>query len=636
MTDGIKKKARKPMVAGIAVAATAGLALVIVWKMMFAGPDLSSSAIRATFIVQPRDLTISVTESGEIKAASYTDYLCEVEGGAAITEIVEEGTYISPEDVANGRVLVRLDSGDLVERLTQQRITHATAEAAYTEAVENNDIQVKQNESDITAAELAVKFALMDLKKYLSDSLAQKLLAETGRSQRPDDEIIAELIEGMVKDPNDPRWGGASLQNKRLLEANIKLAEGQLERDRNQLRGTQRLYEKQYVATSELERDQLSYDRSAIEVQQSETALQLFLEYDFAKQTETLFSDYVEAGRQLERTLASARAKLAQTQAKLSSARATLELQKARLEKMESQVAGCTIVAKAPGMVIYGSSADYFARRDNPTQVGDQVRQGTKLLTTPNTGRMTAQIRVHESWVQRVSLGLRAKVTPDPFPDMVLDGKVSYVAPLPDPQSRWMSTGLKVYSTTITIGSNTGEIRPGMSAKVEIIIDELHDVLCVPVHAVASQGRQKFCYLVNQGRLEARPVEVGQFNDTFIEIKGGLREGDVISLTPPRYQEKTGAGEANGRRQPPEDRENRDPARERAAPAVDPESSGSAAPPQDGTPSQGGPPQTRGPRPEGGRRAPGQGGDGARPPTGPGGGRGAAGPEGGTNRPGGN
>ncbi len=626
ITNEIKKKVKKPLAVGIAIAATATLVLVIVWKMLFAGPDLSSSAIRATFTVQPRDLIISVTESGEIKAASYTDYLCEVEGGAAITEIIEEGTHISPEDVANGRVLVRLDSGDLVERLTQQRITHATAEAAYTEAVENNDIQVKQNESDITAAELAVKFALMDLRKYLSDSLAQRLLAETGRPERPDDEVITELIADMVRDPNDPRWGGASLQNKRLLEANIKLAEGQLERDRNQLRGTQRLYEKQYVATSELERDQLSYDRSAIEVQQSQTALELFLEYDFAKQTETLFSAYVEAGRQLERTLASARAKLAQTRAKLSSAEATLELQKTRLVKLESQVAGCTIVAKAPGMVIYGSSADYFARRDNPTQVGDQVRQGTKLLTTPNTGRMTAQIRVHESWVQRVALGLPAKVTPDPFPDMVLDGKVSYVAPLPDPQSRWMSTGLKVYSTTVAIGGNTSEIRPGMSAKVEVVIDELHDVLCVPVQAVASQGKQKFCYIVNQGKLEARLVEVGQFNDTFIEIKKGLREGDVISLTPPRYQEKAGAGDANGRRQP---RENRDlPSQEGATPSTGSDGSASGAPPQGETPSQG-----RGPRPEGGRR--GQG-DGARPATGPGGGPGTGRPEGATGRPVGN
>ena len=168
MTDGIKKKVKKPITVGIAVAATAGLVLLIVWKMLFAGPDLSSSATRATFTVEPRDLTISVTESGEIKAASYTDYLCEVEGGAAITEIVPEGTYISPEDVANGRVLVRLDSGDLDERLTQQRIVFATAEADYTSAIEANDIQVKQNESDITTAELAVKFALMDLKKYLA------------------------------------------------------------------------------------------------------------------------------------------------------------------------------------------------------------------------------------------------------------------------------------------------------------------------------------------------------------------------------------------------------------------------------------------------------------------------------------
>ena len=115
-----------------------------------------------------------------------------------------------------------------------------------------------------------------------------------------------------------------------------------------------------------------------------------------------------------------------------------------------------------------------------------------------------------------------------------------------------MSTGLKVYSTTISIEGDTSEVRPGMSAKVEIIIDYLPNVLCVPVQAVASRGKQKFCYVVTGGEMEARPVEVGQFNDTFIEVKTGLKAGDVISLVPPRYsdQEKLNGNGSNGGRRP--------------------------------------------------------------------------------------
>ena len=157
-------------------------------------------------------------------------------------------------------------------------------------------------------------------------------------------------------------------------------------------------------------------------------------------------------------------------------------------------------------------------------------------------------VRVHESWVERVRPGLPVRVTADPFPDSVFTGRIETVSPLPYPQSRWMNTGLKVYTTHVSIDGRDHVLRPGMSAKIEIIIDELKNVLCVPLQAVASHNRSKMCYLVTSAGLEARPVETGQFNDSFVEIKSGLDAGDVISLVPPRFTEE-GEEEAEDRRE---------------------------------------------------------------------------------------
>ncbi|MFO8015062.1 MAG: efflux RND transporter periplasmic adaptor subunit [Phycisphaerae bacterium] len=551
--------AKKPalvMVGGL-VLAVGVLGAALGW-IPFAGSS-QTSLPRATYTAQRRDLTISVTEAGEIQARSYTDYVCEVEGTTTIADIVPEGTRITADDVANRRIIVQLDSAEIEERLTRQQIDFAEAEANFTEAQEALEIQRKQNESDVKAAELAVRFGLMDLQKYLSEEVAAALLERIESSGRPADAVVKSLIQGLVADPAHPQWGGAALQNKRLLESAIKLAESTLKRDGNRLLWTQKLSEKGYVAGLEVERDQLAYEKAQIEVQQAQTALALFLRYDFAKQVEKLISDYQEAKRQLERTRASARATLAQAQAKLRSAEASFNLQKERLEKLEKQLAACTIRATAPGMVIYGTSTNYYARMRDPIEIGDGVHKGQKIITIPDTAEMDAIVRVHESWVERIKPGLPVRVVADPFPDRVFTGQVIRVAPLPDPQSRYMRTGLKVYTTQVALEGEQRILRPGMSAKVEIIIDQLTNVLCVPLQAVATRWGGKVCYVVSRKGLEARPVETGQFNASFIEIKDGLAEGEFISLVPPQFddedepQDDDNEEDAGARRPDPDD-----------------------------------------------------------------------------------
>ena len=139
------------------------------------------------FAVKRGDLAITVTESGSIKAVKTKDIKSEVEGRVSIVNIVPEGTIITPEDVNDGKVLVELDSSELKEQLSQREIQLTSAEAGYADANESYFIQVKQNESDITASELKVKFTLMDLQKYLGKTVAQKVVANADAA--PDSSI---------------------------------------------------------------------------------------------------------------------------------------------------------------------------------------------------------------------------------------------------------------------------------------------------------------------------------------------------------------------------------------------------------------------------------------------------------------
>jgi len=509
----------------VVLAAVILLALLISILMKARGSSGSGTNL-STFTVRRGDLAITVTESGSIKARKSIDIKSELEGQATIISIVPEGTYITQKDVDNGKVLVELDSSNLTEQLAQREIDFAGAEASYAEAKENFDIQLKQNESDITAAELKVKFTLMDFKKYLGEIVANKFIKDKNPVQNPTDDI-ASLLE-------DPNLGGAALQRLNESMDSIKLAESRLERAADTLSWTQKLREKEYVSDTELKADELDVQSLKIQKEQAGMDLELFKRYDFPKQVEQLLSDYKEAERELERTQARARSKLAQAEARLKSSEAQFDMKKERLEKIKRQIDACVIGAPAPGLVVYGSSGDFWRRRDRPIEEGGTVYERQTIIELPDTSEMIVEIGVHESSVDKVSPGQTAKIVIDAFPDKTFHGEVLKVAPLPDPQRGWLSPDLKVYNTQVSIEGSFDFLKPGMSAKVEILVEQLDDVIIVPVQVVANREGKKVCYCLTSKRIEQQEVRTGSFNDTFVQITDGLQIGEQVLMNPPR------------------------------------------------------------------------------------------------------
>ncbi len=479
------------------------------------------------FEVKRGDLTISVTESGDIKAVKSEIIKSKVENRTTIVNIVPEGTYITPEDVNNGKVLVELDASNMTEQLPQREIELAAAEASYAEAKEGYDIQVKQNERDVTAAELKVKFALMDLKKYIGETVAQKVIEQV--KQDPNSAID---MASLLKDVEDPNSGTEASQKLRELTGNITLAGENLEKVNDTLSWTKKLFDKQYVSETDLKKDRLEQKRYQIDVEKARIALNLFKLYEFPKQVEQLLSNYDEAEVELERTNARARSQLAQAKAKLISAEATLPLRKDRRIKMQKQLEACIIKAPAPGQVVYSSSTQRYSRVK--IEQGAEVYQGYTIIEIPDTSKMKVEIKVHENWIDKIHEGQKAKITIAAFQGKVFDGKVLKKAPLADPKGYW-EPDVKVYTTDVSIEGTYDFIKTGMTGKVEVTIDELHGVLYAPIQSVVTVEDKKVCYVMASNEAKRREVETGLFNDNFVEIKSGLTEGEKVLLNPPRW-----------------------------------------------------------------------------------------------------
>ena len=150
------------------------------------------------------------------------------------------------------------------------------------------------------------------------------------------------------------------------------------------------------------------------------------------------------------------------------------------------------------------------------------------------------EVEVDEPAVARVKVGQESKLSVDAFPDTTFKGVVVEVGNAA--QSSGASTDqvtnflVKILLTDVVPG-----IKPGMTAKVDILIEELNDVLYVPIQAVSTFEGKRVAYLAQLGREpEKRIVETGQFNDSFIEVKNGLNEGDEVLLIQPETPAGTG------------------------------------------------------------------------------------------------
>lgn len=499
---------RKPVLGGLAV-------IVLIFILLAMSGARGPSAKESTVTPAKRgDFTVSVTEEGNLKSLDTIDIRCEVEGrNITIISLIEEGTYITEDDVADSRILVQLDSSSFEEQLNRQKISLMSAGASYTQAREELEIQRKQSESDVNAAEMKLKFEHMDLEKYLGAGLAEKAISDTVSYQ--------ELL-------NSEDLGGEAKQSQLKFESDIDLAQSDLTRAESKLNSTKKMEKKGWVSTSDLELAKLDHKRSRNSVQQQEIAQDLFLRYGFPKKIEQLISNYLEAINELDRTRTRVKSRLVKAEIDVESKEAKYSLEKEQVEKLTTQVEKCTIRATSPGLVTYSS----IRRWEEPLKEGSTVRKSQKLLTIPNLTKMGADVSVQEASIDKIKEGQVAVIQLEAFPDRPLTGLVTKIAIMPDAQNRWMSPDVKVYKVEVEISGEYDFLKPGMTCDVEIIVEKIKDVILVPIQAVMLHEGRKVC-VVASSPPEIREVEPGAYNEKFVEIRRGLKEGEKVLLYKP-------------------------------------------------------------------------------------------------------
>jgi HlyD family secretion protein len=473
-----------------------------------------------TVTVERGDFTVSVTQRGAVYSMEPLEFKNEVEGHHALLEIVEEGTFITEEDVEKGMVLARLNSSELEEQEGDRQIRLYRAEAAHVKAREDYGIQQKQNESDIALAELNAEFGRLELDRYVGAELAAQIVSEANGPAR--------LLDG-------PALGGVARQQLRHYESQMELATEELLRAEEDLRWSRQLYAKGYISRNELEDDELAAMRLTAQLEAAREDLDLFRRYTLPKQAEQRYSDCVEAARELERVKARALARLARAEARLKSSEAAQQLAEERLNKTREQIEKCTVRASQPGQVIYGSRSDpiWYRWGEMALRPGVGMEENRTIIRIPDPSTLAAVVDIPEADIQKVEVGQPARISLESAPGKVLAGRVDRVSPMASSEESWVNPEGKVYETEVALEEMPEEFIPGMSANVEIIAARLEGVLYVPAQAVIHYGDLPVCWVKGEDGPLPRVVEVGRGSDVFVEIESGLNAGEEVYLAPP-------------------------------------------------------------------------------------------------------
>ncbi len=566
------------------VPAAGGLAVLAYYFMGSAG--LGPNDV-PTFTVQKGTLQINVLQGGEIRALKNFEVKSEIEIPTKIISLIAEGYHITEEDVREGKVLLELDSSELKSKIVDNEILFQTTVSSYIEADENREIVKSENLSLVRETKNLAMFALMDFEKYLGKVSSVALLKSRDLPESIDafDKRIVTLeakplVVAKLPDPGAPATlpladsapppaaatpddspddaeakteaptkrpdflaildadtgsDGEAQQRLRQLNDELLLHRSELALAKQTVEASTRLAKKGFITQTALENDQVSLEKVDLAVKTATTQLDLFRKYEFPKQCETLLAGYQEALHKLQRTIRENRSKLAQAESKYQTAKRRYDMELDKKEDLERQLKACVIKAPQTGLVAYGAiNGASSARYNEPIEEGAAVRFRQTILTIPDMTQMGAHVAIHESQIKKVRIGQRAIVRVDAEPDKVLEGQVAEVSVLPDSSSSRYTPTLKVYPSTIHIDGLQDWLKPGMNAKIEIIINQLDNIVYVPVQSIEVDNDVHYCYINDGSSLTRKEVKTGAFNDQFIEVKSGIEIGDSVALTIPK------------------------------------------------------------------------------------------------------
>ncbi len=216
----------------------------------------------------------------------------------------------------------------------------------------------------------------------------------------------------------------------------------------------------------------------------------------------------------------------------------TIEKEKlqVQLDRAKSDLEGMRIKAPTDGMVLYN---DHWNER-RKLQIGDVVWGGWPVVRLPDLTEMETLAQVNEVDGPKLSIGAKAEVKLDSYPDNLITGQIKDISQTAIKAS-WMAKA-KIFRVTISLDRTLMEImKPGMSAQVSVVVSETPANLLIPRSAVTTDGESAKVIRVESDdaqREVAVTILAADPLNYLVADNGALREGDRILSRPEQKSEE--------------------------------------------------------------------------------------------------
>lgn len=220
-------------------------------------------------------------------------------------------------------------------------------------------------------------------------------------------------------------------------------------------------------------------------------------------------------------TLAEERLKNSNHENEIAVQKQKIELARLEVEKLEKDLGKYTIKSPITGTIV-----------DTNISESGIIESHITLMSIQDIDHLEIIVDMNEYDASKIEVGDSVKITGDSFEGKVYQGKVKYVGSI----AKQVDGGQgkeSIVEIKIDIENTDESLKPGFSAKVDILTEKKEGVLTVPYEAIfTKKGGVKVIFTVEDGKIKENEIKTGVESDFSLEIMGNVKENDEVILNP--------------------------------------------------------------------------------------------------------
>ena len=176
----------------------------------------------------------------------------------------------------------------------------------------------------------------------------------------------------------------------------------------------------------------------------------------------------------------------------VSSAQRNLASAQATLEQANAKAAERTVKAPSSGSIVE-LNAKVGATVAGGVVMGEGDTSGGKqCMQIADLSKMKVTVQVGEKDIAKIAVGQSANVTYPAFPDIVSQGTVTAIASVANADASYGGSGSVTFNVDILIEAPDSRLKPGMTAEVSVVTEQLDDVVMVPTMALMTENGENY------------------------------------------------------------------------------------------------------------------------------------------------